>query len=339
MYQSVRSNLIREASKKNIPIAGEFELTPFCNLKCKMCYIRSEHKLQETSTADWITLIRQAKDAGLLFCLFTGGEIFLRKDFKTIYETTYDMGIRISLFSNATLINDEIIEVLKNRPPEYVAVTMYGTTNAMYEKITGIKNGFDLFEQGVIKLKANHINVIVRTIAIKEIYHDLDNFIAFVKKHGFLTNYYLYVGPRRDDTKLCDPSLHRLDPEEVVQYKKRFDEAFGISSPIEFNECSEGFRCVAGSSAYFVTWDKRMIPCAMLPVPSVQIKDDFLSAWQAFNKKTKTIPLCDGYDDCSVKSKCMQCPARRYLEGGFDQCSPYLRQIARYMIEDDNENI
>ena len=36
-YSSVRKFLDFKARKKNIPITGSFELTPLCNLDCKMC--------------------------------------------------------------------------------------------------------------------------------------------------------------------------------------------------------------------------------------------------------------------------------------------------------------
>ena len=32
--------LLRRAAKTGVPITGSFELTPLCNLNCKMCYVR-----------------------------------------------------------------------------------------------------------------------------------------------------------------------------------------------------------------------------------------------------------------------------------------------------------
>ena len=38
-YEAVRKFLNFKAREKNIPISGSFELTPLCNLDCKMCYV------------------------------------------------------------------------------------------------------------------------------------------------------------------------------------------------------------------------------------------------------------------------------------------------------------
>lgn len=38
-YEAVRKFLNFKARDKGIPISGSFELTPLCNLDCKMCYV------------------------------------------------------------------------------------------------------------------------------------------------------------------------------------------------------------------------------------------------------------------------------------------------------------
>ena len=38
-YDAVRKYMNFKAREKGIPISGSFELTPLCNLDCKMCYV------------------------------------------------------------------------------------------------------------------------------------------------------------------------------------------------------------------------------------------------------------------------------------------------------------
>ena len=38
-YQAVRRFLDFKARDRGVPISGTFELTPLCNLDCKMCYV------------------------------------------------------------------------------------------------------------------------------------------------------------------------------------------------------------------------------------------------------------------------------------------------------------
>ena len=76
-----------KASRLNIPLSGTFELTPVCNMACRMCYVRMTKAQQEAlhplrTAEEWLELGKTAKDRGVLYLLLTGGEPFLRPDFR-----------------------------------------------------------------------------------------------------------------------------------------------------------------------------------------------------------------------------------------------------------------
>jgi len=285
----------------------------------------------ELSTATWKKIFLEAKNNGLLFCLLTGGEIFLRHDFQELYEYIYDLGIRISLFTNGTLITDDVIQFLSQRKPDFVGITMYGASDEQYQDITGNEKGFSMVDKGIARLQRANIPVVVRTIAIQSIYGKLDDMIRYFKDHHLAVAYSLYVGPRRS----CPRSerVDRLMPSSLIDYKERMEKAFGVSQSIEVNDCFDSFRCLAGKSSYFIRWDGTMMPCAMLETPSMSVLPSFSQAWNFLNNAIHQVPLCDGYSTCEVRSTCIQCPARRYLEGGFQRCSSYLHEIASKMKE------
>ena len=61
--------LYRKAAAAGVPLSGTFELTPVCNMDCKMCYVRLSKQSQEAvaplSNADkWLQLAKTAADAG-----------------------------------------------------------------------------------------------------------------------------------------------------------------------------------------------------------------------------------------------------------------------------------
>ena len=65
------------------PVYVTFSLTPRCNLHCKMCYVCNpvEKAGDELSGAQWLDIARQARDAGAVYVLITGGEPLLHRDF------------------------------------------------------------------------------------------------------------------------------------------------------------------------------------------------------------------------------------------------------------------
>jgi len=89
-----------------------FEVTRRCNLRCRMCqYIdwlthtpAREQSEGELTTAEWLGVIDQTSRYGLI--TFTGGEVFVRKDFMTIFEHACARR-RVHFITNATMLTEE----------------------------------------------------------------------------------------------------------------------------------------------------------------------------------------------------------------------------------------
>ena len=58
------SMMFRDAAEKGIPLGGTFELTPLCNMNCRMCYIRMSREEMEKfgrmkAADEWLALANQ----------------------------------------------------------------------------------------------------------------------------------------------------------------------------------------------------------------------------------------------------------------------------------------
>src|SRR5208282_5382359 len=100
---------------------------------CNHCYINlpagERRAMEQELTKDEICRIAdEAIELGALWCLITGGEPLLRKDFKEIYVALKKKGLFISVFTNAALVTGEIVELFKKYPPRSLEVTVYGVT-------------------------------------------------------------------------------------------------------------------------------------------------------------------------------------------------------------------
>ena len=131
-----------KASRLHIPLSGTFELTPVCNMNCKMCYVRMSRAEQEAvhplrTAKEWLELGKTARDRGMLYLLLTGGEPFLRPDFREILSGLHQMGLLITINSNGTLIDENVVEWLKESPPVRINITLYGASDETYERMCG----------------------------------------------------------------------------------------------------------------------------------------------------------------------------------------------------------
>ncbi|MCF7924776.1 MAG: radical SAM protein [Candidatus Izimaplasma sp.] len=325
-YRSLRSEIIQTATKKNIPVLGEFELTAHCNLKCKMCYV-VDSKAADLSTEKWKKIFKDAVDAGLLYGLLTGGEIFVRKDFTSLYTYLYDLGVRITLFSNGTVISDDIIETLKKRPPEQIMITLYGASDETYEVLTSDGLGFTKVKQNIKKLKAANINIALRTIPLKPIFNDIDDIIEFVKAQKTNLYYTQYIGPTREGT-FSHKDL-RLDPHDLLVFSDKIDKAFDYETKQINSTNTDKAICAALRSAYFINYKGFMQPCAMAykPVKNV-INKPFLKVFRSLAQTFQNIKFYDKCISCALREDCIQCYARRLLEKESSHCPPYLKALA-----------
>lgn len=132
-----------KAGAAGCPINGTFELTGRCNLNCKMCYVHEQKnvlkmKRKELSVDEWMKIAEQAKEAGLLYLLLTGGEVMIREDFIELYEKLSRMGFRLVINTNGSLMTPQIEDCFRRNPPARVNVSVYGASDETYEALCGV---------------------------------------------------------------------------------------------------------------------------------------------------------------------------------------------------------
>ena len=107
---------------KRVPMDVSIEMTRRCPLDCLHCYNNlpmgdQEARLAEMTLAEHVALLDELVAAGSMWILYSGGEIFARKDFLEIYTQAKKRGFLITLFTNGILINERIADYLAEYPP------------------------------------------------------------------------------------------------------------------------------------------------------------------------------------------------------------------------------
>ncbi|MBO5868064.1 MAG: radical SAM protein, partial [Oscillospiraceae bacterium] len=170
------------------PINATLELTLRCNLKCKMCMFRhaddenARLAAEELTAFQWTELAQQMFDAGTLNILITGGEPLLRKDFCEIYSSIYRLGFIVTLYTNATLVTEEIMQTLRQYPPHKIGITLYGASNETYKKLCNCTDGFDRAIAGTRALATLPSVLEFRTTLVQDNYGDLAAMETLVKQ-------------------------------------------------------------------------------------------------------------------------------------------------------------
>lgn len=351
--------LFRKANKYKIPLSGAFEITPLCNMSCKMCYSKltkeeRDLKGRERSLEEWLYIAEQAKKEGTLFLLLTGGEPFLKKDFKELYISLYNMGFIISINSNATLIGEEDVEWLSKYPPMCVNVTLYGGCNETYNNLCNNPKGFDQATKGIQLLKNAGIQVKINASITPYNVNDLEDIIFYANTNNLHIQATTYMFPPiRKDKNLIGKN-DRFTSEEAgkilakINYIKMGEEKFNIYkdklkqriSQENDGEClyTEGknMQCRAGVSTYWITWDGKMLACGMMDnIKSYPFEEGFKESWAKIVTSTKNVRLPIECANCNNKNICSMCAAKSVTETGESTSVPtYMCEMTREYIEE-----
>ncbi len=337
------NNQFLSTSPVRIPVDGTFELTVRCNLHCKMCLFRHDDsenasiRTSELTAEQWIDLADQVAEAGTLSLLLTGGEPMLRPDFCEIYEGIYKKGFLLTLYTNATLVTPEIMDLLRRCPPNRIGVTIYGASPETYRKVCGDAGAYDRMIRGVKELQTLPSVLDFRTTVIKDNCKDLDAIDELLKET-------FHVDSRLTQTRIVTSAVRgacadvpscRLEPEENVRMAFRRginiikeyvgDEYSEENLHFEYHqdESQQGqqkvslFGCDAGMRSYTISWDGKLLGCQMLGLFNCDVvHQPFMKAWEEYPSKVhlpETHPDCRC---CEMASICNCCPASRYAETG-----------------------
>lgn len=322
----------QKAAKLGIPLSGNFELTTRCNFNCKMCYVHNNSQPDAMTAEEWLALARQARDQGMVFVLLTGGEPFIRKDFKKIYSGMKKLGLLIQINTNASLIDDDTIEFLRRDPPLRINVTLYGGNNDTYRRLCG-QPAFDTVVQNLRKMKAAGLQVRANASFTPYNAADVEEVfrICFDMDMAVKGTSYMFPPIRLNGDRFGDET-HRFSSEEAAAYLLKCREQYMKPEQLatycegEFpadlvEECMDGegehMRCRAGSSAFWVTWDGRLLPCGMFSMEGYSIKKmGFARAWQSVRDFCADLMMPAACTNCPEKKRCTVCAASAYCETG-----------------------
>lgn len=344
-YGEFSQELHRHISAERFPAEATIEVTRRCPLTCAHCYNNlpmndADARSTELSLEEHYRILDELAEAGCLWLLFTGGEIFARKDFLDIYTYAKRKGFLITLFTNGTLITPKIADYLAEWPPFAIEITLYGRTQETYERLTGIPGSFEKCMRGIELLMERKLPLALKTVAVTINQHEIWEMKRYAEEElGIAFKFDALMSPRIDCSQ--SPLAVRLTPEETVELDlqdskrvaewKKFAEKFG--GPVNTAEHSDDiYHCGGGINAFAVDPQGQMSICVLSHFDAYDLRaGTFREGWSDFllkvrRKKTEMVTKCT---TCEIKAMCGMCPANGELENGHaEKPVDFLCQVA-----------
>jgi len=320
------------------------EMTHRCPLECQHCYNNlpmsdTQARLQEMSFQEHVELLDELVKAGCLWLLYTGGEIFARKDFLAIYTEAKKRGFLITLFTNGTMITPKVADYLAEYPPFSIEITMYGATRETYEALTRIPGSFDRCMTGIRLLHERKLPLKLKTVPTTVNFHEVYEMKRFAEEDlGVEFKFDPLVNPRTDCSQ--SPLAVRLTPENVValdfydpqRKAEHLARAEKELAEAEILHYSTKYTCGGGQNGCAISPTGKMTICVLSQKDGYNLRGgSFAEGWDGRLKEIRQAPkqrqtICT---DCKIQSLCSMCPANGELENG-DAESPveFLCEVA-----------
>jgi radical SAM protein with 4Fe4S-binding SPASM domain len=344
-YGAFSANVHQHQAGERVPLQVSIEVTRRCPLECLHCYNNlpmgdMDAKRRELSKEEHFRMLDELVEMGCFWILYTGGEIFARKDFLEIYTYAKKKGFLITLFTNGTIINEQIADYLAEWPPFAIEITLYGRTRETYEALTAIPGSYDRCMRGIKLLKERRLPLKLKTVATSINKHEVVAMRQFAEEElGVDFKMDGQINPRIDCSQ--SPLAVRLTPEEVValdmsvpkgasEYRKLVGRELESASNPSLDETL--YSCGGGISGFAVNAYGELGICVISQQETFSIREvGVRQVWEGallglrMRKRTRLTKCAQ----CRIQSLCGMCPANGELENG-DRESPveFLCQVA-----------
>lgn len=325
------TQLWERARRDCIPLNGIFELTPLCNFRCRMCYVRLDqkdmhHYGQLRTASEWLDLAQQAMRMGTYHVTLTGGEALTRPDFPSIYTGLVEMGLLVTVLSNGSLVTEKVVELFRTHQPRRLRITLYGASNETYRRLCGASNGFDRVSRSLASLREAGIPFSLAFTTTKENVDDLDAVLDIAESLGVgvVVSGNLFHAVR-GATSEAD-SL-RIPPSEAPRIERDIDNRRPdpISRALDAATTSQNLfaHCKAYRTSFWVDWNGHMETCSYMSSGGAEpFEEGFDVAWRRMHEHTAALRVPDECSACNVRAFCPVCPGYREAETGSPEGVP-----------------
>jgi radical SAM protein with 4Fe4S-binding SPASM domain len=336
-YGAFSAELHQRQGGQRAPMQVSIEVTRRCPLACRHCYNNlpmgdQDARSREMTTGEHFRMLDELVDMGCFWLLYTGGEIFARKDFLEIYTYAKQKGFLITLFTNGTLISEKIADYLAEYPPFAIEITLYGRTKETYEALTQIPGSYERCLRGVELLRERGLPLKLKTVATSINKHEVIAMRQFAEEElGVEFKMDAQINPRIDCSQ--SPLAVRLTPEEVValdmQAPKGASEyrrlaKHDLENPPNLVDSDTVYFCGGGMNSFAINAYGEIGICVISQQETFNARQVGINAvWEKSllelrNRKRTRETKCV---QCRIQSLCGMCPANGEMENG-DRESP-----------------
>lgn len=319
---SLLTDINLKALELGIPISVHLDVTYRCNERCIHCYLdHDDHG--EMSTEEIKALLDQLCEAGVFFLVFSGGEVFMRRDFLEIVEYARRLQFNVKIKTNAVMIREKEAFRLRQLGVEQVQISVYSHRPEVHDAITKVPGSFRRTVEAIRFLKSQHLKVTIANVLMTANMGDGAGVIALARELDVPYTLDPTITPRMDgDTSILALRAPGAQLQQVFHTPELVGNVDEFCAPPlpPGEEVKDDYPCSAGHTACYISPYGDVFPCVQFPLPSGNVRrQKFIDIWRDSRElkdvrsiRMGDLPTCS---TCSHTGTCSRCPGLAYMEG------------------------
>lgn len=313
-----------------------WELTRTCNLNCVHCRASSDRGPYpgELDTSKCLDILEQISLVGKPIVILTGGEPLLRKNIFLLAERGTQMGLRMVMATNGTLLTPKLVERMKESGIRRVSVSLDGADQDEHDRFRNVPGAFQGAMDGIRLLKKAGLPFQINTTITRQNIGNMEDILNMAVRLGAVAHHLFLVVPTGRAKEMVDQEIEAEEYENLLRwfynmrdktplhlkatcaphyYRVLRQEAHAKGEKVNyetygFDAVSRG--CLGGTSFCFISHDGIVQPCGYLELNCGDLKETpFESIWresEVFNRLR---------DFSAYGGKCGRCEYLRFCGG------------------------
>lgn len=279
--------------KLRSPLYVAWEITQFCNARCQHCYSNSSpdvSRADELSTREALIVIDQLADAGLMVLAFSGGEPFLRRDWRKLAQRAKERSLVVNFGSNGACITPRLADNIAQLGIDSITISVDSHLPEVHDGFRNVRGLHDKALRAISLLRQRGIRVVVGfTPTLINWRHGGDVVRLALKMGANAANLSEYVPAGRGTQGLAlPPEQLQQVLQEWIDLRKSLNGRMEVvwhdcrvATLVPEDEKRDYVGCGAGRFVARILPNGTVTPCVFLPTPIGSLKEQpFFELWE-----------------------------------------------------------
>ncbi len=314
-----------------------WEVTRSCNLSCVHCRASAQRGPYpgELSTQEALALLEDMASFARPVVILTGGEPLLRQDVLELARRGNELGLRMVMAPNGTLLTLKLAGQLKKAGIQRISISLDGSSSSTHDAFRQVEGAFEGALDGIRAAKEAGLPFQINTTVTEKNLKELPAILQLAVSLGAVAHHIFLLVPTGRGREMAQAALSARQYEEtlgwfceqegkvplqlkatcapqyqrIIRQKGKSPQGFhGSGHPQNLDWVTRG--CLAGWGFCFISHVGEVQPCGYLEVACGNVRNQPLSAIWSSSEVFQRLRDLSGY-----KGRCARCEYRRVCGG------------------------